>query len=262
MKLPTINIIFRACDKVNAVNNQPRPFGLDKTELIKRCFKSLYASVQYVPHTITVLGDKLSEGMIEFFSAYPVKLSNGDYGNDESIRQSIRVALAFTNEEEWIYFCEDDYLHRTETFLYIADLINEKENIYPGKRKIGLLSSLIYFKKPGLAIFPSDYPDRYQPRDRSQHFIFHTKNCHWRQVANTTFTFLMQVKDVKKFSPVLLKAAKNANDAYLSNKIFGKQNFNGKLLCVSPMPGLTAHMHIHTMPPLIDWKNISDSYAD
>jgi hypothetical protein len=261
MQLSKINVIFRACDKVNAVNKQPRPFGLEKDELIKICFKSLYASIQQVPHTITVLGDKLSAGMMSFFSDYDVNLSNGDYGNDASIRKSLETALRFSNDEEWIYFCEDDYLHRPETFLYIANLINEQSNVYPGKRSLGLLSSIIYFAKPNLAIFPSDYPDRYWPKDRTQHYIFHTRDCHWRQVANTTFTFLMQVKDVKKYKQTILSASKNANDGYLSKTIFGKHHFVGKLLCLSPMPGLTAHMHVNTLPPLVNWKEIVEKYS-
>ncbi|MEI9807507.1 MAG: hypothetical protein WDO16_06250 [Bacteroidota bacterium] len=260
MKQPVINVIFRACDVVSAVNKQPRPFDLDKPSLIKLCFKSLYHSIQEVPHTITVLGDKLSEGMIDFFSGYNVHVSNGNYGNDASIRATIEKAVLFP-DDEWIYFCEDDYLHRPETFCFIAELLAKKEDIHPGKRKWGFLSSVFYFSNPSLVVFPSDYPDRYQVKYRDQHFIFHTENCHWRQVTNTTFTFLMQVKDVKRYKPILLKASVKANDAYLSKKIFGKNNFTGKSLCVSPIPSLTAHMHINTLPPLIDWKSVAENIA-
>lgn len=262
MNSPVIHVIFRACDLVNAVNKQPRPFNYSKAELIKICFKSLYAAVQCVPHTITVLGDKLSDEMINFFTAYDVTFSNGNYGNDESIRQSLYAALKLENDNDWVYFCEDDYLHRAETFLYIANLIVEQANIYPGKRRLGLLSSVLYFRKPGIAIHPTDYPDRYWPKDRTQHFIFHTSDCHWRQVANTTFTFLMQVKDIKKHKAKILRASRNANDAYLSKVLYGKNHFIGKLLCVSPLPGLAAHMHINTMPPLVNWKEIADKFSE
>jgi hypothetical protein len=255
IKSPVIHIIFRTCDLVSAVNKQPRPFNYSKVELIKVCFKSLYAAVQSVPHTITILGDKLSEELIDFFATYNVTLSNGNYGNDESIRQSLYAALKIENDNDWVYFCEDDYLHRPETFLYIANLIAQRENIYPRKRKFGLSS--LSSQHPGIAIFPSDYPDRYWPKDRTQHFIFHTSDCHWRQVANTTFTFLMQVRDVKKYKVQIMRASKNANDAYLSRALFGKNHFLGKLLCVSPLPGLTAHMHVNTMTPLVNWEEIA-----
>jgi hypothetical protein len=259
---PVIHIIFRTCDVVNAVNHQPRPFNYSKAELIKICFKSLYAAAQHVPHTITVLGDKLSDEMIDFFAAYNVAFSNGNYGNDESIRQSLYAALKLENENDWVYFCEDDYLHSANTFTYISNLIADQASMFPGKRKVGFLSSVLYFRKPGIAIFPSDYPDRYWPKDRAQHFIFQTKDCHWRQVANTTFTFLMQVKDVRKYQSVIKRASVHANDAYLSSALYGKRHFIGKLLCLSPMPGLTAHMHLHTMPALVNWEALAKSFSE
>ena len=121
-----MHIIFRTCDVVNAVNNSPRPFGLDKKNLIKVCFKSLYYSAQAIPHTITVLGDKLSSEMVDFFKDYNVNFSNGSYGNDESIRQCLNIAIGLP-ENEWVYFCEDDYLHQPDAFRIIANLIAEKE---------------------------------------------------------------------------------------------------------------------------------------
>lgn len=254
MKQPTFHVIFRACDKVAAVNKQPRPFDLSKSDLIRICFKSLYDSIQHVPHTITVLGDKLSDDMMAFFSGFNVELSNGDYGNDESIRQSVQKALTFTNDEDWIYFCEDDYLHREETFRYIANLIDESGGITPGKRKLGLFSGMLYLHQPELAIFPTDYPDRYWPQDLTQHYIFHTKDCHWRQVNNTTFTFMLQLRNVKRFQRQLMKSAHKANDGYLSRALFGKHHFINKLLCLSPLPSLTAHMHVNTLSPLVDWE--------
>jgi hypothetical protein len=253
MEQPFFYIIFRACDKVNAVNKQPRPFYLDKTELIKICFKSLINAVKNFPHAIHVLGDKLSDEMMSFFSGYNVELSNGDYGNDESIRQSIQRAQNL-NDNTWVYFCEDDYLHQPHTFEYINELILDQKNIALPSKKL----SFLYNNKPSLAIFPCDYPDRYQQNLLQQHFIFTTKNCHWRQVSNTTFTFLLQAKDVKKYHQTLIKSSTKANDGYLSKKLFGTKNFNNKLLCLSPIPSLTTHMHTNTMAPLVNWKKVID----
>ena len=74
---------------------------------------------------------------------------------------------------------------------------------------------------------------------------------------DTTFTFLMQAKDVKSKKRVLLKAAHRANDRYLSTKLYGKSFFfNNKLLCLSPMPAVATHMHEQTMSPLRDWEGI------
>lgn len=259
-----INIIFRSCDAVNAVHNAPRPFDLDKRSLIKICFKSLHNALKGYNYTITVLGDNLSDEMKSFFYQYDLKLIEGVYGNDESIRQTIRIAEQF-DDKEWIYFCEDDYLHKPETFKYIYDLIDNKEKIIPGKikikqllrkREITLLSLKRFFSKPNIVIHPCDYPDRYSLKYLSKNFIFHTNFCHWRQISDTTFTFLMQVKDVKEKKSVLMKSSHRANDRFLSKNLYGKSFFFNKLLCVSPIPSLSTHMHIETMSPLVDWEEL------
>lgn len=90
MSHPNIHVIFRACNMVTAVNKCPRPYDLYKTTLVKVCFRSLYDALQPVPHTITVLGDNLSPGLMDFFSQYNIALSNNVFGNDESIRQSVK----------------------------------------------------------------------------------------------------------------------------------------------------------------------------
>ena len=67
MNTPHYLIIFRTCDVVQSVHNAPRPFGLDKRELIKMCFLSLYEAVQGYHYTIHILADKLSDELTAFF---------------------------------------------------------------------------------------------------------------------------------------------------------------------------------------------------
>ncbi|SDB62024.1 hypothetical protein SAMN03097699_2671 [Flavobacteriaceae bacterium MAR_2010_188] len=254
---PKINIIFRSCDVVNAVNKSPRPFGLDKKTLIKICFNSLYKASKGYNCNIIVVGDNLSDEMKSFYLKNDIQLIEGVFGNDNSIRKTLNIASDF-DESEWVYFCEDDYLHEPGFFENIVSLIKEKESLIPGririkkllkKRYITLLSFPRYFTKPGVVIFPCNYPDRYKPEYMEKSFIFKTSTSHWRQVSDTTFTFLIQVSDIKKYSRVLLKSSHRANDRYLSANLYGKSFFFNKLLCLSPLPSLSTHMHTETMSP-------------
>jgi hypothetical protein len=259
-------IIFRSCDAVTAVNHLPRPFDLDKKTLIKICFKSLYNALQGINYKIIVVGDALSMEMKDFFLQFGVTLVEGVYGNDRSILESIKIAEKI-EDDQWIYFCEDDYLHQQNSFDKIINLIKKKDTIVPGriqlkqlirKRTITLLSLKRYFSKPNLVIHPCDYPDRYNMKYRSKSFIFHTQDAHWRQITDTTFTFLMEASAVKKHKKVLFKSSIRANDRYLSKKLYGNSFFFNKLLCVSPIPSLSTHMHTDTMSPVIDWKLLVD----
>lgn len=72
---------------------------------------------------------------------------------------------------------------------------------------------------PELVIFPPDYHDHYLSKDRAPSFIFPSPDCHWRQVVNTTFTLLLQVKTLKRHLHIFEKASKGANDTYLSKAL-------------------------------------------
>lgn len=262
-----INIIFRTCDKVNSVHGSPRPFGLDKLSLIKLCFKSLVHAIKNIDHSIYVVADDISLELKNFLLQYNIHLIEGVYGNDNSIRETYKIASTIPSNE-YIYFCEDDYLHTPDCFEKIGDLIDNYDAIFPSKiqynfsfgtikRNFTILSIKRFFKKPDLMIFPCDYPDRYNPKWMSKSNIFAINNSHWREVNDVTFTFLLQSKTFKKHEKTLLKSAHKANDRFLSRTLIGKHFFFNKTLCLSPMPSLSNHMHTETMSPVVNWEKVA-----
>ena len=261
-----IHIIFRTCDKVNAVHGSPRPFGLDKISLIKLCFKSLVLALKNVDHTIYVVADDISTELKNFFQSYNIQLIEGVYGNDNSIRETFKIASSIPSNE-YIYFCEDDYLHTPDCFEKITHLIANYHEIIPGriklnfsfgtmKRELQVFLGNRFFSKPDLMVFPCDYPDRYHPTWISKSYIFALNNTHWREVNDVTFTFLLQSKTFKKHENTFLKSAHKANDRFLSRKIIGKHFFFNKTICLSPIPSLSNHMHTETMSPVVKWEQV------
>lgn len=251
---PTIHVIFRACDVVNAVNNNPRPFMLDKTTLVQLSFESLLDALRDVPHTIHVLGDKLSAHLQHYFRVRGVSVTNGNFGNEESIRQALRMGAGIT-DNDWVYFCEDDYIHVPHALQYIHRFISTPEQWMDHTKRLYTWSSFIDLRKRDLVVHPTDYPDRYNGKYRRFSLIFHSNDCHWRQITDTTFTFLLKGSTLRKRMPLLMRSAKGANDRLLSKKLYGRLSFFGKVLAVSPMPGLATHMHRDTMSPLVDWND-------
>ncbi|MFP9115055.1 hypothetical protein ACLI1A_14045 [Flavobacterium sp. RHBU_3] len=268
---PKINVIFRSCDVVTAVHHAPRPFNLDKLTLIKICFKSLYDALQGYNYHIVVLGDKISDNLRNFFQQHNVELIEGSFGNDASIRETVKIAQRFP-DDEWVYFCEDDYLHTPDAIKKINTLLQERESIVPAsikfkrrlrKREITLLSVPRFINKPDIVVFPADYPDRYEQAYSARDFIFHTSDSHWRQISDVTFTFIMRAGTVKQKAALLNKASHRANDRLLSKKLFGKSFFTiNNILGLSPMPGVATHMHTQTMSPLADWETIVQKYLN
>ncbi len=259
MSTPTIHVLYRACDVVNAVNKNPRPFDLDKATLIKISFMSLYDSLQSVPHTLSVVGDKLSPSMMSFFSRFNLQLSNGEYGNDESIRETLRRARMLP-DNDWVYFCEDDYVHVPNAMQRIAYFIEHHGEVLGRERRLYNWASFLDLKSKDLILHPADYPDRYKAKYRRFSLICHDEYMHWRQITDTTFTILMRVSTLKKRYALLERSSHNANDRLLSKKLYGRYFFGSKALCMSPMPGLATHMHMDTMTPLVHWEPIVRGY--
>jgi hypothetical protein len=256
------HIYFRACDLVQAVHNAPRPFGLDKQTLIKICFLSLCKSLEGFDYNITVIGDRLSDEMIAFFRRYTSDVILGEYGNDASLRECLGRAYRLP-DETWVYLCEDDYLHSPEAFIWIDDLIINRKMYLQDK---ALLRQARYLRvdlagKP-LVIHPPDYPDRYKRKYMQFALVFLSTYCHWRQVSNTTFTFMAQAKTFRAYRKILDKSTHGAADGYLSRNMYARTTFRGRALCLSPIPGVSTHMHDGVMTPLVNWDEVYQSYRE
>jgi hypothetical protein len=194
-----------------------------------------------------------------FFSRFEVTLLNEHLGNDKSILRSIEIA-AESDPEEWVYLCEDDYLHVPHAFQYISEFIEHRRDHLRMRKPIRVRKGSERFWDAALVIHPADYPDRYRRHERKFSLIFTSKYCHWRQISNTTFTILSEGKTFAQFRKLFDRSAIGASDGYLSKKLYGARFFGRKALCVSPIPGLATHMHEDTMTPLVDWGSVAEAY--
>lgn len=243
-----VNIIFRTCDKVKSVHGTDRPFNMSKEQVINYCFVSLARSLRFceaktdLSNDIIIVGDELTDQRIEWYKLYKPKIIyNDSFTNGPSIRKTFEIAKDLP-DDEWIYFCEDDYLHMDESFWHIYEFFDNK-NVY-----------LKDFDSKDLFIHPVDYPDRYS-RDEDFYqkwHIFISKFSHWRQIYNTTYTFLCSVKSFKKYYDIFIESAENWDDGLFSEKVYWRDD----VICLSPMPSLACHMHEVSMSPFIDWQGV------
>jgi len=252
-------ILFRACDKVESVHNVLRPFGLNKLEIIKVSFYSLYLSLSQNNFQIVIIGDDLSKELINFFSSFKnIDIYNEKLGSaGKSLEKQISIALQLP-AEQWVYLCEDDYLHSPEAFKYITEFIQNKDKyLKTSSKKKNYVNRIIGdLSKNPLIIHPPDYPDRYLPPWKRLSYIFLSKYCHWRQITNTTHTLLLQSSTLKQFEKQFKASAIGPSDAKLSEKVYGRLFFLSKAICVSPIKGLSTHMTEGVMTPFVDWDSI------
>ena len=259
------NIFFRACDKVGAVHKAKRPFGLNKTKTIKVSFYSMYQALHDQRYQFFIIGDDLSQELLDFFKLFKdVIVDNKIMGSaTKSLQKQIDLALNVPNDE-WVYMCEDDYLHTSYSFQYISEFINNKTQYLrtSGKKKNYMNRIIGDLIDVPLIIHTPDYPDRYDPAWKRLSFVFLSKYCHWRQITNTTHTLLLQSSTIKKFEKHIKASSIGPSDSKLSEKIYGRIFFNNKALCVSPVKGLSTHMTEGVMTPLVDWRTICQENID
>lgn len=258
-----IHILYRCHDRTASVNGLPRPpFVKDKAELIRVAFQSLFDSSRGFPVDFHVLGDDLTPDLLDFFRRFPVTLDNRTpMGNDRSILETVHLAAGFP-DEDWVYFCEDDYLHQPEFFQQINELIEGRDHFlafHPKSFFTRLLAFSLFrprLSQRPLYLFPQDYPDWYQPERLTTSLLFRAPGRVWRQCPSSTFTFLTQSRWVKRYRKVFLRSSRGANDGYLSKVLYADVVFAGRGLCLSPIPSLAAHCHVGTLPRDGDWAGL------
>jgi len=243
-----LKVIFQTCHTVYATNGGLRPLNLSKKEIIKVCYTSLIDSIEYAnlknEVEILIIGDRLDSDMVDFFKKTSHKIINENFGIKLAYKQRLDEGIK-EDDETWVYFCEDDYLHKKESILYIKDFI---ENNYYDKN---------------FCIFTSDYTHRYQVRDPfylNQHHLLLSNFCWWRQVRNITLSYICKVIDIKNNFEIFNNSALLVSDSYISENLF----WNNKITCFSPIPTLTIHMHESEYPTFThttDVKKIIDNLS-
>lgn len=117
-----IVIILRACDAVEAVNNNGvRPLGHNKKDIVKNCVTTLFESINFAEcegftYKLLIIKDNLSKETEERLKARLIRFginaewreSNG-HGNINSFKTCYEYALGL-EDGQFFLFIEDDYV--------------------------------------------------------------------------------------------------------------------------------------------------------
>ena len=218
-----IHILYRLTELESGAAN--RPAWYTKRE----CFYSLCVHAN-MPFTVYL------EGGCDWL-LQKANVKNVHLDKSESFIYCYRDAILLP-EEDWVYFCEDDYLHVPEAMTKLEHCI---EDVKPD------LVSLY------------DHPDRY--RDLPEHNltngkndIFVSRDHHWRTVPSTCMTFAASVKCLKE-NQDLFEEWKHV-DFELFPRILGLRGGERpkKYLMVGAMPSLATHCQLDYTAPVVDWK--------
>jgi hypothetical protein len=270
-KIKSLDIILRTCASVNMLSqSKKRVFDNPKSSYTLKTLNSIINSINYnkkifdnIKLKLTII-DHNSEQIIKIkikdilskqtfntsfldldISKYEKLISKtnqqgktvtaNQISNMSNIHQSLDIAK---NCEDLIYFVEDDYIHKPETF---------EEMIFAYER----ISNQIDRE---LILCPSDYPYLYNNINNTK--ILLGNKYHWRSVGETLCTFLTSKKIINKYWEKFTSTCKTEH--YPFEKPF--HDIYEKEMCLSPIPSLAVHLtninSVYGLSPFINYKNL------
>lgn len=153
---------------------------------------------------------------------------------------ALDTALKY-NDDEIVYFIENDYLHKPDSEIAI------REGIELGASFITL------YDHPDKYLDPSKGGNPYCQGGAEDTRVYLTKSTHWKITNSTTMTFAARVKTLKEVEPIFRKYTTGTypRDFDMFLELREKNH-----ILISPIPGYATHGETAWLAPLIDWNKI------
>lgn len=226
-----IHIFYRHYN-VHGTDGKNRPFWFD----FEKCFLNLLKTIdgENISLHVVMDGEVEDNFIYKYKEKYTLHIIKA--GNDqESFWQTWKIARNLSmDNNDLIYFLENDYLHVPEWISVVRELYDTYVNVsyvtlYDHNDK--------YVIPPYYGLFSK---------------IFITKKRHWRTTPSTCGSFIVrkQIFDAD-YDTHTTVAGDHDKFIYLTDT---RDRF-----ILSPMPSLSTHCVYPMLAPIIDWENISNS---
>lgn len=247
-------------------NNQDELAGFqrygcnNKSEVTKRCVRSLVASLNYAVNNLPNLKIRLN-----------VFDDHSDSITKESIKEALSKAVFDTSfieleERGLIPSLRECYLNLKEQG---AHLVMQAQDDYLFHEKSFFICLQTYynlsskFAKP-ITLLPFDDPYRYWDHNITPVRIILGPDRHWRQIYHTPCTFLTHHQVVIDNWDLFDKIAHgNSLDPKLEDDSINKMWQDREYIALSPIPSLALHFQTETeKDPYINWREWWDKHED
>jgi len=234
-----INIFYRVCESSNISANKARPDWFFRhrclynaiTRLSPKYFDrgdKLYIICDGDPDNVEALRAVKTDHCAETIRV--VANSGGD-----SFCAAVDIALdRVENDDDIIYFLEDDYLHLPFYDRYIV------EGLGLGAEHVTLF----------------DHRDKYflPEYNNLKSSLLLSESCHWRTTPSTTDTFACRLNTLKKYEDVYKKYSQGKRCSQDHQRFVELWSLGSNL--ISPIPGVSTHCEPDYLSPFVNWGNI------
>ena len=229
-----MRIIYRISD---AGYNKVKPNYINNENCLANATKEFDDAVW------SVIADNVSKDTNDMIQKYVTRdcILYTEKGNGAAtFNLALDEALTY-DDDEIIYFIENDYLHK------------------PGSQKIiqeafELGASFVsLYDHPDKYIGPNKGGNPYCEGGAEDTRVYLTDSCHWKITNSTTMTFAAKVSTLKRVKHILRK---HTNDTYPNDfNMFLELRENSELL-ITPIPGYATHGETAWLSPHTDWSKI------
>ena len=249
-----LEVILRTCinDK-RAKGKRSELTGVSLEEHLLTCINSLFISINYakknnIDVSLTVFDDRSDTSVLEKLNSLCSGLTcewkvvtTKETGQGPSLHEHFSYVK---ENDELVYFCEDDYLHEE---VAISEMATFYSDIY---------------ERAGshLVIHPQEHEQIYSQFSYPSYILL-GKNRRWRTMSHQTHTFFTHSHVVDKYWSYFentkymgLKNSKlrhQASEAKTTNLLFNH------IPGFSPIPAVGIHFQSEgCLPPFYDWKSL------
>ena len=229
-----MRIIYRISD---AGYNKVKPDYINNENCLANATKEFDDSIW------SVIADNISSDTNDMIQKYVTRncIQYVEKGNGAAtFNLALDEALTY-EDDEIIYFIENDYLHKPGS----QKIIQEAFEL--GASFVSLYDHLDKY------IGPSKGGNPYCEGGAEDTRVYLTDSCHWKITNSTTMTFASKVSTLKRVEPILRKWTSGIHpDDFQMFLDLRSQNE----LLITPIPGYSTHGETAWLSPFTDWKKI------
>lgn len=221
-----ILVINRQCNFSTISASKERPDWFSR----ESCFNTVYEEVaQDAEADLKVFFDGQPKEE-HFINKYDVDLVKEDCGSG-SLSYLKAIELALNSGYEYVYFVEDDYMHKQGWLRVLREGLKTK----------------------------GDYITLYDHRDKYSEMykdlvssVLVTPSTHWRSVPSTTDTYACSIDVLREDLQTHVKYSTIAHYS-LDHHRFMELGQKGRTI-ISSIPGWSTHVETSLMSPTVDWS--------
>ena len=225
---------FRISDEFQCDNKKNKPDYVTKRGCLLNFLKVFGKT------NVFIIADCCSEETLEWLVSLELVIFKTQYKNGaRSFLHAVRLATEHLQDDQRVYFVEDDYLHVEGG----RDVLLEGLNISDYTTLYDHLDKLV----DGFNPLVSDNSEETR--------VYLTKSCHWKLTKSTTMTFATTIKILKEDYNVMTYFCSGAYPEDFSMFRYLIEQKKRKL--ISSIPGYSSHMETLFLAPLRDWEKES-----